>query len=124
MRWRTILLGTTQVCGGWSYSSVLNLADNKLTGSIHPSIVNLNRLMHLELSNNQISAELPSDLGKLSMMSRCLLNQNQLTGSIPASIVGIYRLADLDLSMNKISVSIPEQIVSMPVLSTLNLDSN
>ncbi|KAJ7982185.1 Leucine-rich repeat receptor-like protein kinase family [Quillaja saponaria] len=81
-------------------------------------------LMHLDFSNNQLGGEIPSDFGKLSMLSRALLSRNQLTGSIPVSISKIYRLADLDLSMNRISGCVPDQLGKMPVLSTINLDSN
>ncbi|MCI74142.1 DNA-damage-repair/toleration protein DRT100-like, partial [Trifolium medium] len=42
------------------------------------SIVRISGLMHLDLSNNQIIGELPSDFGKLCKLSRVLLSRNQL----------------------------------------------
>ncbi|KAF4395850.1 hypothetical protein F8388_018124 [Cannabis sativa] len=104
--------------------TVLNIADNLISGPIPASITNLSSLMHLDLRNNRISGGLPRDFHRLGMLSRALLSRNQISGTIPPSISSIYRLADLDLSLNRLEGPIPESLGKMAVLATLNLDGN
>lgn len=104
--------------------TVLNVADNMITGRLPRSLTNLSSLMHLDLRNNLMRGTIPRNFGKLRMLSRALLSRNRFHGAIPNSISYIYRLSDLDLSLNQISGTIPPSLGKMAVLATLNLDGN
>ncbi|KAG2240290.1 hypothetical protein Bca52824_090933 [Brassica carinata] len=104
--------------------TVLNLADNRISGAIPPSIARLPSLTHLDLRNNGLTGVIPVYIGRLKMLSRVLLSGNKLSGQIPESLTRIYRLADLELSMNRITGPIPPSLGRMSVLATLNLDGN
>ncbi|XXG76574.1 hypothetical protein AAC387_Pa08g0890 [Persea americana] len=104
--------------------TVLDLANNDLSGGIPASPTNVSSLMHLNLSSDRIYDQIPHDFGDLQMTSQALLNRNLISGTIPPSIAMMSRLANLDLSQNRISEKIPEKIHGMPVLSSLYLDCN
>jgi hypothetical protein len=67
-------------------------------------------LWYLYLNNNQLSGEIPAELGNLSNLFRLYLNDNQLSGSIPAELGNLSNLFRLYLNDNKLSGSIPEEL--------------
>jgi Leucine-rich repeat (LRR) protein len=77
-------------------TTVLDLSNSGLTGSIPPEIGNLTNLTYLRLDDNQLTGEIPSEIGYLTKLddyemfsggSRGLfLSNNQLSGEIPESI--------------------------------------
>jgi Leucine-rich repeat (LRR) protein len=69
----------------------LNLYDNQLTGEIPPEIGNLTNLTYLSLGWNNLTGSIPSEIGNLTNLTYLWLNDNQLTGLIPESI------CDLDI---------------------------
>ena len=60
---------------------------------------NLANLKWLYLHENQLSGEIPPELGKLSKLERLYLGGNRLTGCIPRSLRDVPNndLADLEL---------------------------
>ncbi|MEM7536692.1 MAG: leucine-rich repeat domain-containing protein [Chloroflexota bacterium] len=77
---------------------------------------------HLELSNNNLTEELPAEIGNLFNLERLTLDQNNLR-SIPAEIGNLLNLERLDLRVNALS-SIPPEIGSLSNLERLDLSSN
>ena len=69
----------------------LDLSYNQLTGSILSEIGNLTNLEILYLSDNQLTGSIPSEIGNLDSLTYLYLSDNQLTGEIPESI------CDLDI---------------------------
>ncbi|CAI0458546.1 unnamed protein product [Linum tenue] len=61
----------------------------------------------LDLSNNQLSGEIPNSLGNLRSLKVLNLSHNSLSGPIPASFGNIKELESLDLSHNNLSGDIP-----------------
>ena len=47
----------------------LNLYDNQLTGEIPPEIGDLTNLSNLNLSSNQLSGEIPPEIGKITNLN-------------------------------------------------------
>jgi hypothetical protein len=82
-------------------TTVLDLSNSGLTGSIPPEIGNLTNLTYLRLDDNQLTGEIPSEIGNLTkldeLFSRGLfLSNNQLSGEIPESICNFnFRFFDL-----------------------------
>jgi len=64
----------------------LNLYDNQLTGEIPPEIGNLTNLTYFQLYNNQLTGSIPLEIGNLTNLTYLKLNNNQLSGIIPDEI--------------------------------------
>ena len=71
----------------------LNLTGNQLSGEIPPELGNLTTLTWLYLGLNQLSGEIPPELGNLVNLEQLYLDGNQLSGCVPSSLSG--RLEDL-----------------------------
>ncbi|OAE19544.1 hypothetical protein AXG93_3399s1010 [Marchantia polymorpha subsp. ruderalis] len=83
----------------------------------------LNALTSLDVSRNQLTGELPAELGTLHGLTYLFLADNNLEGSIPTEFGEIVDLLDLDLSKNLLSGSIPVSL-SRLCLGYLNLSYN
>jgi hypothetical protein len=78
----------------------------------------------IDLSGNQITGEIPSEIGFLSSLVSVNLSRNHIGGSIPDEIGSMRDLESLDLSWNDLSGSIPQSLTSVSYLSYLNLSYN
>ncbi|GFP89368.1 probable LRR receptor-like serine/threonine-protein kinase at2g24230 [Phtheirospermum japonicum] len=102
----------------------LEISGLGLSGAIPDSTIGkLVNLEKLDLSNNKITA-LPSDLWSLGSLHTLNLSHNQITESLSSNIVNFGHLQSLDLSFNNFSGSIPEGISSLASLRVLNLSHN
>ncbi|EXC07674.1 LRR receptor-like serine/threonine-protein kinase GSO1 [Morus notabilis] len=77
-----------------------------------------------DLSDNNLSGEIPTELTSLIQLGTLNLSMNHLTGTIPPKIGNLERLETLDLSMNKLSGPIPQNMSSLTFLNYLNLSYN
>ena len=59
---------------------------NQLTGEIPKELGSLANLQGLWLWGNQLTGEIPPELGGLSNLQRLYLSGNQLTGEIPKEL--------------------------------------
>ena len=89
----TLTLIKTVELWGDSYSientTTLSLQDNQLTGEIPPEIGNLTHLTGLLLYDNQLTGTIPTEIGNLTNLEVLYLSDNQLTGEIPESICNL-----------------------------------
>ena len=76
----------------------LNLSGNQLSGEIPPELGNYEVLEFLDLSGNQLGGEIPSHLGDLASLTSLDLSDNQLSGEVPSE------LADRAASMEKLNL--------------------
>ncbi|KAL4559893.1 hypothetical protein LXL04_032039 [Taraxacum kok-saghyz] len=127
----------------------LSLSMNALSGVIPSSIGELSRLMDLDLSNNELSGEVPQGLftnlsylevlklsknklygqvlaGNLrwSYLRGIYLDNNQFTGKIGKSMRRLESLTLLDISNNFFTGMIPDWISNMSDLSELVVRNN
>ncbi len=79
----------------------LDLYANELTGEIPAEIGGLGRLESLRLNYNGVSGEIPAELGKLTRLGRLELNNNRLEGAVPPEMGGLKNLEYLDVAINK-----------------------
>ena len=105
-------------------TTYLDLGSNQLTGEIPPEIGKLTNLIYLDLGSNQLTGEIPTEIGKLTNLTGLLLYDNELTGVIPSEIGNLTNLIYLMLSSNELSGSIPPEIGNLANLQGLNLHSN
>ncbi|MDE0393201.1 MAG: hypothetical protein OYK82_00330 [Gammaproteobacteria bacterium] len=102
--------------------SELNLSANNLSGEIPPEIGNLTNLGWLSLSNNDLSGPIPPEIGNLARLENLYLPSN-LSGPIPSEIGNLARLENLYLGGN-LSGPIPPEIGNLARLENLDLGGN
>ena len=102
----------------------LNLRDNDLSGEIPAELGSLSNLTGLSLSGNDLSGEIPAELGSLSNLTALYLNGNELSGEIPAELGSLSNLTGLFLNDNNLSGEIPAELGSLSNLTGLSLSYN
>ena len=103
---------------------LLSLYVNELSGEIPAELGGLTNLMTLYLSQNQLSGEIPEELGDLASLRYLSLSNNALSGEIPAELGGLTNLQDLYLFQNQLSGEIPAELGSLTNLRNLYLSQN
>ena len=102
----------------------LDLGENQLSGEIPSELGSLSNLERLRLHANQLSGEIPSELGSLANLERIDLWANQLSGEIPRELGRLTNLETLSLSSNNLSGDIPSELGSLSDLTSLDLRYN
>jgi hypothetical protein len=100
------------------------MAFNNLSGNIPLELGSLSNLTWFYMSSNQLSGSIPPELGNLSNLYWLNLSFNQLSGSIPPELGNLNNLEDLDLQNNQLSGSIPPELGNLSKLEDLSLHSN
>ncbi|RYR62937.1 hypothetical protein Ahy_A04g020695 [Arachis hypogaea] len=85
----------------------IDLSNNHLSGDIPSELENLVELVSLNLSRNNLTGKIPSGIGRLLSLESLDMSRNHLFGSIPSSLAQINFLSVLDLSHNNLSGQIP-----------------
>ena len=112
---------TTNHCGR---VTSLNLGRNQLSGELPTELGNLTSLHNLSLHTNQLSGGIPEELGNLASLQSLWLPGNRLTGEIPAQLGNLTSLTGLHLANNQLSGGIPAQLGDLTNLTGLWLDRN
>lgn len=87
------------------------------------SVVN-KKVIFLDLSNNNLSGKLPSEIGDLVNLQMLNLANSNLEGAIPESIGNLKLLTNLNLADNGLTGDIPEEIKNLINLNELLLVNN
>ena len=104
--------------------SGLLLDGNELTGELPAELGSLSNLQRLELGNNKLSGEIPTELGSLSNVQRLELGNNKLSGEIPTELGNLGNLEILLLGSNQLTGEIPMELGSLSNLETLVIKIN
>lgn len=102
----------------------LSLSDNNLTGNIPPELGLLTNLKVLNLFNNHLTGIIPISLGGLNQLEELNLENNQLTGTIPSSFLGLTALKQASFSDNNLSGNFPLVLTDITTLNQLRLSNN
>ncbi|QCE08128.1 receptor-like protein EIX2 [Vigna unguiculata] len=78
----------------------------------------------IDLSNNNLSGNVPSDMYMLTGLQSLNLSHNHLMGTISEEIVNLKPLESIDLSRNNFSGQIPSSMSNLHYLEVLNLSFN
>ncbi|WP_353931255.1 DUF4347 domain-containing protein [Okeanomitos corallinicola TIOX110] len=126
--WNTL---TNNNVGNWYGVTVqndrvigINLRNNNLIGTIPTEIGNLSNLQTLTFDLNQLSGTIPIEISNLSNLRYLQLSRNQLSGTIPIQISNLSNLRHLYLSSNQLSGTIPIEISNLSNLQSLSLGFN
>ncbi|KAL4334529.1 hypothetical protein GQ457_07G015140 [Hibiscus cannabinus] len=104
--------------------AALNLTNLNLTGNIPPHLGNLSFLVSLDFSRNHFFGHLPEELGHLHRLRIVKLSFNDLNGEIPPWFGNLHRVKMLEMGSNNFTGTIPQTLVNMSNLEILNLGSN
>ncbi|KAH9762683.1 MDIS1-interacting receptor like kinase 2 [Citrus sinensis] len=104
--------------------SLLDVSINNITGNIPFEIGESPQLQYLDLSSNYIVGEIPTQLGNIIYLNRISLSGNKLSGRIPGELGSLINLEYLDLSANHLSNFVLESLGSLVKLYYLNLSHN
>jgi len=103
----------------------ISLFNNNLTGNLPVQLGNLAALSELILAENSISGSIPVEIGNLSNLWLINFSNNQLSGSIPASIGNLTNLGGLSIEYNHLTGTIPHEIGNLVNLNNwINLAHN
>ena len=93
----------------------LDLSQNGLTGEIPSDIEQLVNLTYLNLYANELTGEIPPEIGSLTNLTYLDLQMNQLTGQVPQEITNLVNLIFLQLNDNNLIGEIPENICDLTI---------
>ena len=104
--------------------SELVLSRNNLTGEIPTQIGDLPHVRMLWLGDNNLIGPIPANIGKLTALVGLYLDRNKLSGPIPLEIGNLKQLRWLTFYHNHLDGFIPKEIGSLARLEELVLDRN
>ncbi|XP_076895394.1 receptor-like protein EIX2 [Bidens hawaiensis] len=84
----------------------------------------LSLVLIVDLSSNNLTGHIPSELMALHSLLSLNLSRNQLTGSIPKNIGDMKSLVSFDVSLNQLSGELPVSLSSLNFLSSFNVSYN
>ena len=122
---RAALVALYNATGGatWTYNT--NWLSNDPLGDWYGvSTDTPGRVTHLYLTWNNLSGEIPAELGDLTSLLVLYLGQNGLSGAIPAELGDLTSLRSLDLQENNLSGEIPAELGDLTSLQNLYLAQN
>ena len=81
-------------------------------------------VLEIDWGWNDLSGDIPTELGELENLERLVLQWSELSGNIPAEIGNLQNLKELDLSNNELEGEIPAEIGNLENLVELDLWDN
>ncbi|KAK4834844.1 hypothetical protein QYF36_001317 [Acer negundo] len=84
----------------------------------------LSYMLGIDLSSNELTGDIPTDIGNLQQIKAMNLSRNLLSGTIPESFSNLTNIESLDLSQNKLSGRVPPQLSQLNSLGTFNVSFN
>ncbi|KAL7265692.1 hypothetical protein ACSBR1_003472 [Camellia fascicularis] len=104
---------------------VLSLSNNNFSGTINPILAQFETLRIIDLTQNSLSGSIPDELFRQCRSLRAIsLAQNNLSGQIPDSLSSCSTLEGVNFSSNQLSGSLPSGIWSLSGLRSLDFSDN
>ncbi|GMH20157.1 hypothetical protein Nepgr_021998 [Nepenthes gracilis] len=103
----------------------LLLGQNSIRGEIPPEIGNCIKLLELQLGSNYLAGTIPREVGRLKNLQIALnVSFNQLSGQLPFELGKLDKLVSFDVSNNRLSGPIPQALKGMLSLIEVNFSNN
>lgn len=103
----------------------IHLSDMGLKGKFPRGIENCTSLTGLDLSSNNLSGSIPSDIShKLQYVTSLDLSSNSFSGDIPSSLANCTYLNVLKLDHNQLTGIIPLQLAQLSRIKTFSVSNN
>ncbi|KAJ0709867.1 putative leucine-rich repeat-containing, plant-type, leucine-rich repeat domain superfamily [Helianthus annuus] len=90
-----------------SFPPTLDLSENNLSGDIPVEIGNMKSIQVLNLSRNYFSGTIPSSISNLTNLETLELCYNLLSGEIPTSLTSLNFLSSFNVAYNNLQGSVP-----------------
>jgi Leucine-rich repeat (LRR) protein len=104
--------------------ALLDLNNNRLTGTLPAAFGDLSLLRSLNLSFNSLSGSLPASFYNLSVLQGLLLTQNRLEQVLPATFRQLTSLVFVEISGNRFSGSLSNAMSGMTKLGYILATGN
>ena len=115
---RAALVAFYNATGGANWRNNGNWLSNAPIGAWHGVTTDSDgRVTHLSLASNQLTGEIPAELGDLTNLEVLLLSGNQLTGEIPAELGSLTNVEVLWLASNQLTGEIPAELGNLTNLT-------
>ena len=109
---------------GWNVHD-LSLNDNQLTGQLPPELGEFYAVKGLYFDNNQLTGHIPPELGNLSEnLVLIWLHSNRFAGTIPPELGNLDKLVYLNVSDNQFTGELPDGLTNLRELYSLLFDDN
>ncbi|KAG8381535.1 hypothetical protein BUALT_Bualt06G0131800 [Buddleja alternifolia] len=102
---------------------ILSASYSNLNGKI-PDFIGCRNFYRIELDGNNLSGNIPWDIGHCEKLIRLNLRGNFLTGIIPWEISTLPAITDVDLSHNFLTGTIPSNFNNCSTLENFNVSYN
>ena len=99
----------------------INLTDNDLSGSLPSELLTLLNLRRLMLNYNQLTGRVPEGIAVLRNLQELYLLHNRMTGQLPAALGSLTNLKILALAENNFAGTIPPELNSLSNLEILSI---
>ena len=125
---KRIDLSQNYICGSLPEDlgnlEVLQLENNKFTGTIPVGWTKSTDLRILRLGSNYLNGNVPSEVGEMEQLEELSISTNDLVSTIPSEIGACASLQVLDMSYNRFKGTIPREVGKLKLLEYLDLSSN
>ena len=102
----------------------LELQENNLSGELPAELGRLTNLRSLHLGWNNLSGPIPVELSRLTNLESLNLATSGLSGPIPVELSRLTNLSNLELHQNDLSGPLPAELGRLTNLESLDLASN
>ncbi|KAK3136268.1 hypothetical protein QOZ80_5BG0430670 [Eleusine coracana subsp. coracana] len=103
---------------------VLDLSSNNFSGKVSSDLISLPELRSLNLGSNALEGDVPLPTSRPLALQELVLSGNQFVGQIPADLFRYSNLTMLDLSQNNLTGQVDQDFLKLHKLQTLLLSSN
>lgn len=102
----------------------LDLSQNELTGNIPSEFLNIPSMKQINLAQNQFVGTLSNDVTYSEHLEMLNVGDNLLQGTIPPNILQLDKLKELDFSRNNFNGKIPEGWENLKLIEKIDFAQN
>lgn len=109
---REALISLYNATGGDSWTNNTNWCSDKPLSEWYGVGFMDGHVINLDLMENNLTGQLPEELGNLTGLESLFMHDNNLTGNLPASMANLNNLTTINLYGNKLNGAIPDEIIA------------